>query len=146
MLLTSWLKMTFKSVDKESFLTLYKSFVRSIIDYRGGVHFPKTKKNIQLLENIQKRATIKLPEFKDLTYTERHKRLNLPTLNYRRKRFDFIQLYEIVRGFEEIESGKLVYFNDIFTRSHLFKIQKLGCKKKLRMDLFQYDVSIVGTP
>ena len=56
--------MTFESLDKESFLTLYKSFVRSIIDYGGVVHFPKTKKNIQLLENIQKRATKIIPEFK----------------------------------------------------------------------------------
>ena len=48
------IKRMFKSLDKESFLTLYKSLVRSIIDYGGSVYFPKTKKNIQLLENIQK--------------------------------------------------------------------------------------------
>ena len=78
----------FKSLDKESFLTLYKSLVRSIIDYGGSVYFPKTKKNIQLLENIQKCATKILPEFKDLTYmyTECLKRLNLPTLHYRTKK------------------------------------------------------------
>ena len=80
------IKRMFKSLDKESFLTLYKSLVRSIIDYGGSVYFPKTKKNIQLLENIQKCATKILPEFKDLTYTERLKRLNLPTLHYRTKK------------------------------------------------------------
>ena len=78
----------FKSLDKESLLTLYKSLVRSIIDYGGSVYFPKTKKNIQLLENIQKCAIKILPEFKDLTYmyTECLKRLNLPTLHYRTKK------------------------------------------------------------
>ena len=67
------IKRTFNSLDVESFLTLYKNLVRSIIDYGGRVYFPKTKKNTQLLENIQKHATKILPEFKDLTYTERLK-------------------------------------------------------------------------
>ena len=31
------IKRTFKSLDKESFFTLYKSLVRSIIDYGGNV-------------------------------------------------------------------------------------------------------------
>ena len=44
------IKRTFKSLDKDSFLTLYKSLVRSVIDYGGSVYFPKTKKNTQLLE------------------------------------------------------------------------------------------------
>ena len=66
----------------------------------------------------------------------RLKRLNLPTLHYRRKRYDLIQLYMIVHGFDEIEPGKLVDFNDNCTRSHLFKVQKPSCKKKLRLDSF----------
>ena len=61
------IKQSFKSHDKESFLTLYKSLVRSIIDYGGIVYFPTTKKNIQLIENIQRCATKLLPELKDLT-------------------------------------------------------------------------------
>ena len=130
------IKRTFNSLDVESFLTLYKNLVRSIIDYGGSVYFPKTKKNTQLLENIQKHATKLLPEFKDLTYTERLIRLNLLTLHYRRKRYNLIQLYRIVHGFDEIEPGKLVDFNDNCTRVHLFKIQKPSCKKKLRMDSF----------
>ena len=39
-------------------------------------------------------------------------------------------------GFDEIEPGKLVDFNDNCTRGHLFKIQKPSCKKKLRMVSF----------
>ena len=98
----------FKSLDKDSFLTLYKSLDRSVIDYGGSVYFPKTKKNIQLLENIQNGATKILPKFKILTYTERLKRLNIPTLHHRRMRYDLIQLYRIVHGFDEIEPESLL--------------------------------------
>ena len=42
----------------------------------------------------------------------------------------------IVHGFDEIEPGTLVDFNDNCTRGHLFQIQKPSCKKKLRMDSF----------
>ena len=130
------IKRTFKSLEKESFLTLYKSLVRSIIDYGGSVYFPTTKKNIQLVENIQKRATKILPELKDLPYRQRLIRLNLPTLHYRRKRYDLIQLYKIVHGFEDIHPGKFVEFNDNCTRGHLFKIQKPSCRKTLRINSF----------
>ena len=70
------------------------------------------------------------------TNSERLEGLNLPTLHYRRKRYDLIQLYKIVHGFEDIEPGKFE-FNDNCTRGHLtFKIQKPSCRKKLRMNAF----------
>ena len=57
------------------------SLVRSIIDYGGSVYFPTTKKNIQLVENIQKRATKILPELKDLPYRERLEVVRLAKYN-----------------------------------------------------------------
>ena len=95
------IKRTFKALDKDSFLILYKRLVRSILDYGGSVNYPSTKKNIQLIENIQRRATRIVPELRGLTYSERLKILKLPTLLYRRKRYDLIQLYKIVHGYEE---------------------------------------------
>lgn len=130
------IKRTFKSLDKESFLILYKSLIRSIIDYGGSVYFPTTKKNIQLIENIQRRATKLLPEIRDLNYSERLMHLNLPTLQYRRKRYDLIQLFKIVHGFEDINPRKFFEFNDNCTRGHLYKIQKPNCQKKLRLNSF----------
>ena len=55
--LVGLIKRTFKSLDKDSFLILYKSLIRSILDYGGSVYYPYTKKNIQLIENVQRRAT-----------------------------------------------------------------------------------------
>ena len=91
--LVGLIKRTFKSLDKDSFLILYKSLIRSILDYGGSVYYPYTKKNIQLIENVQCRATRILPELKELSYGERLESLKLPTMHYRRKRYDLIQLF-----------------------------------------------------
>ena len=40
--------------------------MRSILDYCGSVYNPDTKKNIQLIENIQGRATRIVPQLKGL--------------------------------------------------------------------------------
>ena len=66
--LVGLIKGTFKSLDKDSFLILYKSKIRSILDYNDSVYYPYTKKNIQLIENVQPRATRILPELKGLSY------------------------------------------------------------------------------
>ena len=134
--LVGLIKRTFKSLDRDSFLTLYKSLVRSILDYGGSVYYPYTKKNIQLIENIQRRATRILPELKGLSYGERLKSLKLPTMHHRRKRYDIIQLFKIVHGYEDIEPEKFFEFNDNCTRGHLFKIVKPRCQKSLRMNSF----------
>ena len=84
------IKRTFKALDKDSFLILYKSLIRSILDYGGSIYYPSTKENIQLLENIQRRATRLLPQLRGYTYSERLESLKFPTLLYRRKRYDLI--------------------------------------------------------
>ena len=68
--LVGLIKRTFKSLDKDSFLILYRSLTRSILDYGGNVCYPYTKKNIQLIENVQRRATRILLELKGLSYGE----------------------------------------------------------------------------
>ena len=61
------IKQTFKSLDKDSFLILYKRLIRSILDYGGSVYCPYTQKNIQSIENVQHGATRILSEFKGLS-------------------------------------------------------------------------------
>ena len=61
-------------------------------------------------------------------------------LTHRRKRYDLIQLFKILHGYEDIEPDKFFEFNDNCTRGHLFKIVKPRCQKSLRM----YVVSTSG--
>ena len=74
------IKRTFQLIDKDSVLILFKSLIRSILDYGGSVYYPHTKKNIQLIENFQRKATRILPKLKGLSYGERLELLKLSTM------------------------------------------------------------------
>ena len=97
------IKRKFTYMDKDLFLTLYKSLVRSHLDYGNPVFYPTTKKYKQNLENAQRTATRLVSELRGLTYKERLIELNLPTLDYRRKRLDIIQVFKIVHKIDDID-------------------------------------------
>ena len=82
------IKRNFIYLDKESFVLLYKTMVRPHLEYANSVWCPYKKGDIELVEKVQKRATKLVISLKHLPYMERLKRLNLPTLKYRRLRGD----------------------------------------------------------
>ena len=96
-------------------------------------------KPITALENVQRRATKLLPGYKELDYKERLKRLNLPTLAYRRLRGDMIEMYTIFTGkYDSTVTSNCITLreNDSITRGHnLKKIIKeryrLNIRKKI---------------
>ena len=92
------IRRTFHYLDERIFLFLYKTLVRSHIDYANTVWTPHKVKEIERLEGVQRRATKQLPGFKELTYEERLKKLKLPTLRYRSIRGDMIETYKILSG------------------------------------------------
>ena len=134
--LTGLIKRTFRFMDKRLFLQLYKTLIRSVVDYGIIVWYPSSRKNIQLIENIQKRATKTVPELKDMPYEERLRNLNLHTLLYRRQRFDLVQIFKIINGFDNIDISKFFTFNDNNTRGHLFRLEKQHVRKSLRLNFF----------
>ena len=76
-------------------------------------------------------------ELKILSYQERLKELNLPTLYYRRNRYDLIQLFKIIAHKEDTDAAKFgLEFNDNNTRGHIFKLQKPKCSKSFRKQSF----------
>ena len=89
---------TFKNMDAEIFLLLYKSMVRPHLEFSSCVWNPHHKYNIDALERVQRRATKLVPELRDLTYTERLQKLNLETLHYRRTKADLLEVYRITNG------------------------------------------------
>ena len=77
---------------------------------------PSLKKHIQIIENIQRRGTKLVPELININYTDRLKMLNLPTLKYRRKRGDLIQVFKILNGHYDINWQ--VFFTLDTNRTH----------------------------
>lgn len=91
--------------------------VRTHLDYASSVWSPYKIKHIEMIENVQRRCTRQLPYLKDLSYPERLKKLNLPTLAYRRLRGDMIETYKIIKGIYDKESASfLKMWTDIAQR------------------------------
>jgi len=92
------LRRNFKEMDVESFISLYKVFVRSHLEYAESVWNPHYMYLIDDLEKVQKRATKILRQCRRLNYRQRLKFLSLPTLAFRRNRSDMIEVYKILTG------------------------------------------------
>ena len=90
------IRRSFKYLDFKTFSLLFKSLVRPILEYASSVWNPHKTKDIEAIENVQRRATQMLPDMKDLTYEERLRKLKLPSLRYRRLKSDMIETFKIV--------------------------------------------------
>ena len=88
----------FHYIDEKTFVPLYKSSVRTQFDYASPVWSPYKQKHIDEIEAVQRRATRQLPGLQGLDYTERLRKLKLPTLAYRRLRGDLIEIYKKTSG------------------------------------------------
>ena len=92
------IRRTFVFLDKHNFNLLYKNLVRPHIEYGNIVWSPFRKAEINLIENVQRRATRFIPEINKLDYQERLEKLDQPTLAYRRFRGLIIETYKILRN------------------------------------------------
>ena len=113
--------------DKEIMVLLFKSLVRSILEYGNVIWFPTLKKDINLIEDVQRRFTKRIEGFCSLPYEERLCQLRLPSLEFRRIRGDMIETYKILHGFYDTVTTKALFkLNDSNTRGHSYKLSKLS--------------------
>ena len=128
---------TFDYIEKDSFILPYKSLVRPHVEYGNTIWYPFLRKDIESVEKIQRRATKLIPELKDMTYTERLKKLKLPSLAHRRRRGDMIQTFKIIKGIEDIPSERFFRLcTSSSTRGHSLKLEKPRCRTTLRLQQF----------
>ena len=80
------IKKCFLNINAEILKTLYKTLVRPHLEYANQSWKPYLKKHILMLESVQRRATRLEPGIDNLSYEDRLKELNIPTLEYRRQR------------------------------------------------------------
>jgi len=77
---------------------LYKTLVRSHLEYANCIWSPYRQMDIEKIERVRMTATRMVQQLKNYSYEARLRRLNLPTLKYRRLRGDMIQVFNIVSG------------------------------------------------
>lgn len=84
------IRRTMVSRDKDVILKLYKSLVRPHLEYCVQVWSPSLKRDIKIIEKVQRRATKMIKGMHCLSYDERLLRCRLTTLERRRIRGDLI--------------------------------------------------------
>ena len=131
------IKRNFKNLSNEAFIILYKTMVRSHLEYGVQIWNPHHKELITKLEKVQMRATKLIPTLKKLTYKDRLIKLGLPTLRFRRVRGDLIELFKIVTGiYDKAASVDLKFSNVTITRGNRYKLAIQSVKYDLRKYFF----------
>ena len=123
--------------DRSSMLLLYNSTVRPILEYGSPVWSPWKKKFITHIENVQRRFTRLIHGMEGLTYEQRLKALDLPTLQFRRKRECLIQTYKLLHGLYDTDYK--VFFTRVennMTRGHSWKLQSTRARLNQRANFF----------
>ena len=89
--------------EKELIIPLYKTIVRPHLEYCIQAWRPYRKKDIDMLERVQRRATKMIPKLRNISYEMRLKECGLTTLETRRLRGDQIEVFKILTGYENID-------------------------------------------
>ena len=135
------IKKSYYTRDAKTMPTLYKSMARPHLEYGNAIWEPFYKKDIDMVESVQKRAAKLIDALKDKPYEDRLIALDLPSMTYRRKRGDMILMYKLINGLVRLD------FNFFFTpmgmshaRGHS-KVFKKHATKRPKIDSFSHRVT-----
>ena len=131
----------FKSKHVSSVLTLYKSYVRSILEYSSIVWSPYTLGNIDRIESVQKRFCNSIPSIRSLDYKDQLRVLTIFSLKARRLRYQLIFVFKIIKGFVDVNFDDYFQFSTAHsTRSHRLSLVPKFSRNNYRRFFFTVDI------
>ena len=92
----AWVLSVFHTRSPTIMLTLYKSMVRSLLEYCCPLWNPRKVSDIQELEKVQRTFTARIAGVQHLDYWERLKKLSIMSLQRRRERYILLHMWKIL--------------------------------------------------
>ena len=117
-------------------ISLFKTYIRSILEYATVVYFPHYTYLILLLENVQRYFTKRLTGLWDINYNERLKTCNLEKLENRRITNDLILVNKLLHNKYVSSIKDYMNVQSTNTRDHGLKLFKNHCRLDIRKNFF----------
>jgi hypothetical protein len=132
----------FKYKNLETIRKLYIALIRPKLEYAQVIWSPTAIGTIKQLEKVQRKCT-KVGPLAHLPYSTRLEKLKLTTLEERRIRGDLIQMFKIIKGFDEVQFVNGIEFYKTKARGHGLKYQKVTYKNSFRHNILYNRIATV---
>lgn len=124
------------SIHPNYFPPIFCSLIRPHLETNIQAAAPFLQKDINLLENVQRRATKRVMGLSRLSYPERLRRLNMFSLEHRRLRGDMILTHKILSTASHPCAPLLNISNKTHLRGHSLKLDHLPSRLRIRHQSF----------
>jgi hypothetical protein len=133
-----------KSNSQNPLITVYKAYVRPILEFPSVIYNSSQAKTVKTLEAVQRKITrhilfkINGKNYSMPTYEQRLKLLKLETLEARRQKLDLIMFHKIKNGLVQInpKNFKKEHSHNIPTRFQQKRTPILGSRLQIRYHSF----------
>lgn len=106
----AWVFSVFETRDAQPMLTLYKSLVRSLLEYACPLWHPSKIGDIQTLEAVQRSFTKRIDGTKGLDYWSRMMKLDMMSLQRRRERYIVLHMWKLHNS--QVSNDLQIQFKD----------------------------------